>query len=133
MQGVLGIAGAVMFLCILFFFPETSHPGARGIDKLQLASTGAAPRSLSFINPFKSLLLLRSPNLLAVVGNCVWLRFFILTPRYQSLASTTVLLADYGEINVREVAARLTEQYSLNGAIGIHDSEKCGMKSICVY
>jgi hypothetical protein len=65
MQEVIGLAGAVIFLSILFFFPEASHLGKRGIDKLQLASTGGAPCSLAFINPFKSLLLLHSPNLLA--------------------------------------------------------------------
>jgi hypothetical protein len=74
MQGVFGLAGALIFLSILFLFPETSHPGTRGIDKLQPTSTEAKPRSLIFINPFKSLLLLRSPNLLAVVGNRLSLR-----------------------------------------------------------
>ena len=66
MQAVLGITGFMIFVSILLFLPETSHPGARGIDKLRL--TGAEP-SMVFINPFKSLLLLRSPNLFAVVSS----------------------------------------------------------------
>jgi MFS family permease len=78
MQEVFTLMGVVIFLSILFFFPETSHPGTRGIDKLQPTSTEAKPRSLIFINPFKSLFLLRSPNLLAVVGNC-------LSPRLSSV------------------------------------------------
>ena len=32
MQGSLGTTGFIIFVSILLFFPETSHPGARGID-----------------------------------------------------------------------------------------------------
>lgn len=70
MQASFGVSGFMIFMSILLFFPETSHPGARGIDKLRLTPTGAAPRIVVFINPFKSLLLLRSPNFMAVVGSC---------------------------------------------------------------
>ena len=69
MQAALGITGFMTFVSILLFFPETSQPGARGIDKLQLTTAGAASRPVVFINPFKCLLLLRSPNLLAVVSS----------------------------------------------------------------
>jgi hypothetical protein len=109
MQEVFTLMGVVIFLSILFFFPETSHPGTRGIDKLQLASTGATPRSLIFVNPFKSLSLLRSPNLLAVVGNHIWLHLFrYLIPMRQRFSAATVLLADYGKLNVHDVDVRLT-------------------------
>jgi len=69
MQAALGITGCVIFASMVIFFPETSHPGARGIDKLQReqACTGVAPRRMVFVNPFKPLLLLRSPNLVGVV------------------------------------------------------------------
>ncbi|PFH53524.1 hypothetical protein AMATHDRAFT_171409 [Amanita thiersii Skay4041] len=71
--GVLGLCGLIlMSLC----FPETSHPGARGIDKLQ-PDERQSWKSL-FVNPFSPLELLRSPNLLSV-----------------SLAGFAVLLTDY--------------------------------------
>ncbi|KAJ7678887.1 MFS general substrate transporter [Mycena polygramma] len=55
MQYILGISGAIGFILILILLPETSHPGARGVDKLMRETNGA-----------KNLWLLRSPNLLAV-------------------------------------------------------------------
>lgn len=70
MQAALGIVGIVIFIAILFFFPETSHPGARGIDKLRAErmKTGASSsRTLVFVNPCRPLALMRSPNVLAVV------------------------------------------------------------------
>ena len=67
MQSILGITGCIIFTSMMLFFPETSHPGARGVDKLQLESTRGAPRSLVFINPLRTLWLLRSPNILALV------------------------------------------------------------------
>ncbi|KAF8061835.1 major facilitator superfamily domain-containing protein [Lyophyllum atratum] len=73
MQLVMGGVGGVMFICMLLFFPETSHPGTRGIDKLPAAS-----RKWVFVNPLRPLALLRSPNLLAV-----------------SFAGFAVLLTDY--------------------------------------
>jgi len=84
MQTALGIVAAALFVSILLCFPETSHPGARGIDKLQSESSlrlgGDKLRSgpVIFLNPFKPLMLLRSPNLFAV---CV--------------AGATVLLCEY--------------------------------------
>lgn len=53
-----------MFFVFVFFFPETSHPGARGIDKA--VEKGGNP-GFVFLNPFSSLWLLRSPNLFLVV------------------------------------------------------------------
>jgi hypothetical protein len=66
MQLSLGIIGLLVFLSVFLIFPETCHPGERGLDKVD-------PSSLPtwrpiFINPLKSLWLLRSPALLAVVG-----------------------------------------------------------------
>jgi hypothetical protein len=46
---------------MLWFLPETSHPGSRGVDKLELGA-----RKWVVLNPLKSLGLLRSPNLFAV-------------------------------------------------------------------
>ncbi|KAF8889821.1 hypothetical protein BD779DRAFT_1519102 [Infundibulicybe gibba] len=57
-------------IMLLLFFPETSHPGKRGIDKLQPAPASSLWRSWKpfLINPLRPLSLLRSPNILAVVS-----------------------------------------------------------------
>ncbi|KAF8162629.1 major facilitator superfamily domain-containing protein [Crassisporium funariophilum] len=66
MQGLLGILGSIEFTVMYLFFPETSQPGARGIDKL-LAHGGAKPHpGFRLINPLRPLLLLRSPNLFLI-------------------------------------------------------------------
>ncbi|PPQ91937.1 hypothetical protein CVT25_000980 [Psilocybe cyanescens] len=64
MQMWLGLCGLLVFFVALFIFPETYHPGERGVDK-------ADPTSLPtwrpiLINPLKPLWIMRSPNLLAV-------------------------------------------------------------------
>ena len=64
MQALLGVVGLIAFGFMYFLFPETSQPGARGIDKL--ASEGQPPK-FTFINPLRPLALLRSPNLLLIV------------------------------------------------------------------
>jgi hypothetical protein len=66
MQYALGLSGAAGFVFILILLPETSHPGTRGVDKLMRETNGA--QKYVFVNPLKSLWLLRSPNLLAVVS-----------------------------------------------------------------
>jgi len=65
MQLALGIFGIMIFVFVLFVFPETYHPGGRGVDK-------ADPSELSswrpvLLNPLRALSMMRSPNLLAVV------------------------------------------------------------------
>ena len=70
MQVALGTVGIVIFIAILFFLPETSHPGARGIDKLRMDSMkteASSSRMFVFVNPIRPLALMRSPNVLAVV------------------------------------------------------------------
>ena len=67
MQLVLGLVGLGTFFCILLFFPETYHPGQRGIDKLDPASLPSWRPVI--INPLRPLWLLRSPNLIFVVCN----------------------------------------------------------------
>ncbi|KAF8061834.1 major facilitator superfamily domain-containing protein [Lyophyllum atratum] len=75
MQAAIGGVGCVMLVCMVLFFPETSHPGKRGIDKIPEGS-----RRLVFVNPLKPLALWRSPNLLAVAfsGFTVLLTNFVL-------------------------------------------------------
>ncbi|KAF8162628.1 MFS DHA1 amino acid exporter [Crassisporium funariophilum] len=63
MQLSLGIVGLLAFFLVVSFFPETSHPGERGVDKLE---PGLHPTWRPvFINPLAPIALLRSPNLLA--------------------------------------------------------------------
>ncbi|KAF8870318.1 major facilitator superfamily domain-containing protein [Infundibulicybe gibba] len=69
MQLALAISGALIFVTMFLFFPETSHPGKRGIDQVQPVSTPTLWRSWKpfLVNPLRPLSLLRSPNILAVV------------------------------------------------------------------
>jgi len=56
------------FLCILSYFPETSHPGSCGADRV-VREGGVCPRWRPVIlNPFSQLDMLRSPSILAVVS-----------------------------------------------------------------
>lgn len=61
--------GLLAFVLVLLFFPETSHPGATGLERLNARreKRGQPPCNFAFLNPLASLDLLRSPNLLAVV------------------------------------------------------------------
>ena len=67
MQVILGLLGLIGYITIYFFFPETIHPGATGIDKMKAANGIDSPTPFIFINPLKSLWLLRSPALLLTV------------------------------------------------------------------
>ncbi|KAF9046832.1 MFS general substrate transporter [Hymenopellis radicata] len=91
MQFILAGAGFLGFICIFLFFPETSHPGMRGIDKLrgtrQIEDQGGSLKEKHsvwvWVNPLRPLWLLRSPNLLAVTiaGLAVLLtNYVLLTP-----------------------------------------------------
>ncbi|KAG1808327.1 major facilitator superfamily domain-containing protein [Suillus variegatus] len=59
----IGAWGLLEMLFIYLSFPETSHPGTLGIDKLP----SRRPIHITWINPLSSLWLLRSPNLFAVM------------------------------------------------------------------
>ncbi|KAK0453764.1 MFS general substrate transporter [Armillaria borealis] len=75
----LAVWGLLAFFAILLFFPETSHPGSRGIDKLRELE-GKSPKRWVWVwlSPFASLSMLRSPNLLLA-----------------TLAGAAVLITDY--------------------------------------
>ncbi|KAF9259052.1 MFS general substrate transporter [Marasmius fiardii PR-910] len=78
MQFSLGVAGLLGFLLLGLFLPETSLPGARGIDK-RGAEPGQNTTALIIPKPFSAIaLLLRSPNIVAM-----------------SLVSWTVVMTDY--------------------------------------
>ncbi|KAF8880862.1 major facilitator superfamily domain-containing protein [Infundibulicybe gibba] len=82
MQLALAIAGIVAFVSVFLFFPETSYPGERGIDKVQPVSAPTWWGSWKpfLVNPLRPLYLLRSPNLLAVslVGFVTLLASYVL-------------------------------------------------------
>ncbi|KAG1884726.1 major facilitator superfamily domain-containing protein [Suillus subluteus] len=59
----IGAWGLLELLLIYLSFPETSHPGTLGIDKV----TRRRWIHITWVNPLSSLWLLRSPNLFAVM------------------------------------------------------------------
>jgi hypothetical protein len=62
MQAGVGFVAFLTYLLLYVGLPETSHPGTRGVDK----EFGGKFKWV-WLNPFKSLWFLRSPNLLALV------------------------------------------------------------------
>ncbi|KAJ3553244.1 hypothetical protein NP233_g12692 [Leucocoprinus birnbaumii] len=58
--------GIGALFCILFFFPETSHPGSRGVDEYKRSGKELPKWRPVMLNPLSQLLMLRSPNILAV-------------------------------------------------------------------
>jgi len=60
-HAALGVWGVIQVLLLFFFLPETTHPGTRGIDKIQ-----GQEKAFVWINPFSCLAFLRSPNIMAV-------------------------------------------------------------------
>ena len=59
------VAGFVSLILTWLFQPETCQPGTRGVDKL-ISSEGKA--RWVWLNPFESVALLRSPNVLFIVS-----------------------------------------------------------------
>ncbi|KAJ3511710.1 hypothetical protein NLJ89_g3940 [Agrocybe chaxingu] len=122
MQLGLGIAGLVMFFCILLFFPETYHPGERGVEKADPASLPSWRPIL--INPLQPLCLLRSPNLLAVTiarFTALITDYVLLTPlaytigaRYgitnEALIGACFLPAGLGNMIGAPLAGRMSDQ-----------------------
>ncbi|KAK7437127.1 hypothetical protein VKT23_018750 [Stygiomarasmius scandens] len=89
MQLGLGFSGLFILLLVAIFLPETSIPGTRGIDKRrdELRTLGKSADAIDhelggfvWMNPFKALLLLKSPTLLAVAiaGGAVLITDYVL-------------------------------------------------------
>lgn len=64
MQVFLSCFGFALLVTTFLTLPETSHPGARGVDKL-LEAEGKT--TWVWLNPFTSLRLLKSPNIILLV------------------------------------------------------------------
>ncbi|KAH8096724.1 MFS general substrate transporter [Cristinia sonorae] len=79
MQLGLLACGILMLAIVLTYLPETMHPGARGVDKLE----DKDKTKLVLLNPFRSLNVLRSPNILLVClggGLALMTNFALLVP-----------------------------------------------------
>jgi hypothetical protein len=84
-------------LLLYLSFPETSHPGTLGIDKV----TRRKWIHISWVNPLSSLWLLRSPNLFAVVRFSAYVVRLLQALNYawmQMFASSLVLISDFGAL-----------------------------------
>ncbi|KAH8100315.1 MFS general substrate transporter [Cristinia sonorae] len=92
MQLSLLVSGLAVFTAVALFLPETSHPGTRGVEKHQVGK----PRWV-WLNPFKSLALLRSPNVTLV-----------------ALAGGLTLLTDYAMLV--PVAYTMGKRYNIDNA-----------------
>ncbi|TFK65161.1 MFS general substrate transporter [Pluteus cervinus] len=91
MQALLGITTTFLLIWVVVALPETSHPGARGVDKAR--AEGKKPSW--FVNPLRPLALLRSPNILFV-----------------SLAGSFVLLTDF--VLMVPIAYTIGERYGIS-------------------
>ena len=81
MHVILGLLGLIVLTTFYFFFPETIQPGATGIDKMKATNGTDSSTPFIFINPLKSLWLLRNPSLLLIV------RFYAITQNKSLITS----------------------------------------------
>ena len=100
---ILAIIVSLVFLSVLFFLPETSHPGTRGIDKL--SDNSDRPRDRNWLklnipvilNPFSPLLMLRSPIVLIAVSLIlVFATFMLIESDLEAMIAFLILAVEYG-------------------------------------
>ncbi|KIY69847.1 MFS general substrate transporter [Cylindrobasidium torrendii FP15055 ss-10] len=95
-QFYLGIVSLLTCLLMFFFLPETSHPGSRGIELVWASSNSdRRPFKWVWLNPLKSLHLMRSPVLMLMV-----------------FASLCSVLADY--VMLVPLAYTIGERYNIH-------------------
>ncbi|KAF8521615.1 major facilitator superfamily domain-containing protein [Hysterangium stoloniferum] len=126
MQLCIAILGLIVFVLVALFLPETTHPGTKGIEKLRQSNK----RSCRFVlNPFKILLLLKSPVLLFVClsGSLAVAAYFAamvplsytLGPRYgmntPALIGACFLPAGLGNIAGAIISGRLADMAVVRG------------------
>lgn len=100
MQVAIALAAVLTALLMYFFLTETAHAGTRGCDKdaAERVKLGLPPRrgwGIVWVNPYRSVRLLRSPNMMAVVSGLCFVRRWLLS-WVQTLAGTAALLTDFG-------------------------------------
>ncbi|PCH38486.1 MFS general substrate transporter [Wolfiporia cocos MD-104 SS10] len=124
MPCILCLAGLVALLLTALYLPETSHPGKRGVDKLLSEDSSDAQRwRWVWLNPFSSLKLLQSPNLMlmTLMTSCVLLTDFVLLiplsytigARYhiknEALVGAFFIAAGVGNITGAPLAGRISD------------------------
>lgn len=73
MQASIALGALLSAFLVFTFMPETAIPGTRGCDRAaaERVKLGLSPEEkkwgIVWVNPYKSVRLLRSPNLMAVV------------------------------------------------------------------
>jgi MFS family permease len=99
LQYALALYGFFAFMLVVSILPETSHPKSRGIDKY-MEPPNALPRPWKWvwINPFRSLWLLRSPTILAIVCGAFLFHSAAYGLLVQCLAGVATLMTDYGTL-----------------------------------
>ena len=97
MQTGVGFAAFLTYVLMYVGMPDTSHPGTRGIDK-----RFDGKFKWVWLNPFKCLWYMRSPNLLALVSQLLpGLRTIVCQAvgnnnARQTFVGATALLSDFG-------------------------------------
>lgn len=76
MQWALFLMGLAAYILVLFWFPETLDPEVAK-EKFRAAG-GVEGRRFVWLNPVKSLAMLRSPNILIVVSGVVVRLYWLL-------------------------------------------------------
>ncbi|KAF9261785.1 MFS general substrate transporter [Marasmius fiardii PR-910] len=79
MQAGLGVAGMLGLALVALFLSETTPPGVRGIDKRK-AELGRDDTLFIIPNPFSTLTLLRSPNIVAtsIIGSAIMMTYWVI-------------------------------------------------------
>ena len=120
----LGVIVALVLLSVGVFLPETSHPGTRGVDKLSDChdqsnlerSRGRRWLKLKMpviLNPFSSLLMLRSPNVLVVVSLNLTFATFSDLPYCQATVAFLAPAVDYGvSVIINKWLIRISHSHS---------------------
>nr|GAT57797.1 MFS general substrate transporter [Mycena chlorophos] len=111
------VLGALVFLGMLLFLPETSHPGTLGVEKLHAEeeANGRQPKTRwVWLNPFSSFYLLRGPNLLLVT----FVSFAILYTDYTILVPIAYTLGERYDIKNEAVLGALFFPMGLGNILG---------------
>lgn len=108
MQAGIGFAALLTYFLLYVGMPETSHPGTRGVDK----QFGGEFKWV-WLNPFRCLWYMRSPNLFALVSS----------PR-QSVVSSVVCDADSCRNDACQTFVGATTLFSEFGTNFLADTDK---------